>query len=260
MARGSEENERKRAGEGHARREAERAGKKEKAAGGRADRDSHKIDSLCASPPRHHRRRLCLLSKLCSQFTSDQVSALRFYANPMPMSCRRRGEPPFTLGRDRRGFHFPRSVPFLPRQVCFKVTTFLLSSALAPFSRVYRSCISFRSPPSQFLSRACIYASLSLSLFPLLSSPLLPAGNFLLQPRRRCVPLPRDASKRIAQIGLRRITETKRVGCFCSPSAPDRQRIFTSGRYVSNMEFIPSHTIRLRCIFYCYLYLPGAFR
>lgn len=33
------------------------------------------------------------LSKLCSQFTSDQVSALRFYANPMPMSCHRRGKP-----------------------------------------------------------------------------------------------------------------------------------------------------------------------
>lgn len=82
-------------------------GRKKKGESGcwaRADRDSHKIDSLCASPPRHRHYSallpLCLpppfplsLSKLCSQFTSDQVSALRFYANPMPMSCHRRGKP-----------------------------------------------------------------------------------------------------------------------------------------------------------------------
>lgn len=117
---------------------------------------------------RHHRRlRLCLLSKLCSQFTSDQVSALRFYANPMPMSCRRRGEPPFTPGRDRRGFHFPRV-----RAISFSAGLFqgnhFLSLPLFPTSR---SCISFRSPLSPLVRHHCLY-TFSLSS-PLLSPPLL---------------------------------------------------------------------------------------
>jgi len=140
-----------------------------KPAGGRADRDSHKIDPLCASPPRdrrhrhrHHRcspvapplsslRRcpLCLFSKLCSQFTSDQVSALRFYANPMPMSCNRRGEP---LSLRRMGtegdFIFRGSFTAV---LCFKVTTFLLSSVRLGARSLARSrassivpCISLR--------------------------------------------------------------------------------------------------------------------
>lgn len=78
---------------------------------------------------------------------------------------------PFTLaGRDRRGFHFPRSVPFLSRQVCFKVTT-----SLHPPARytgiLYRCCVSLRPPLIPLIP--LVPCSLSLFSFPLLSSPLL---------------------------------------------------------------------------------------
>lgn len=124
---------------------------------------------------RHHRRlRLCLLSKLCSQFTSDQVSALRFYANPMPMSCRRRGKPPFTPGRDRRGFHFPRV-----RAISFSAGLFQGNHFLSLFSVFSRTLshvsflyffpfasLSFSSPP------LLVYV-LSFLSSPLSSAPLL---------------------------------------------------------------------------------------
>lgn len=75
-------------------------------------------DSTGESIPFVPRRRLCLLSKLCSQFTSDQVSALRFYANPMPMSCRRWGGPfLYVRGFAKKGFHFPRCPSFFPPPV-----------------------------------------------------------------------------------------------------------------------------------------------
>lgn len=110
------------------------------------------------------------LSKLCSQFTSDQVSALRFYANPMPMSCHRRGKPLPLPSRDRRGFHFPRSVPFLPPSGLFQGNHFPSPSA-SVLGTLYRSYVSLRSP----LSFPIVYRSLSSLLFfsPLLCSPLL---------------------------------------------------------------------------------------
>lgn len=111
---------------------------------------------------------LCLLSKLCSQFTSDQVSALRFYANPMPMSCRRRGEPPFTPGRDRRGFHFPRVCAISSSAGLFQGNHFpsLFSIFSHTLSHVYRSCISFARLSSLVRHHRLVYALSFLSPLP----------------------------------------------------------------------------------------------
>lgn len=68
-------------------------------------------------------------------------------------------------------FIFRESVPFLPRQVCFKVTTFLLSSrsSLALFPMSIRSCISF----ARLSPLARHHRLYTLSLFSLLLPPPL---------------------------------------------------------------------------------------
>jgi len=119
----------------------------------------------------------CLFSKLCSQFTSDQVSALRFYANPMPMSCNRRGEPlPLRRIGTEGDFIFRGSFTAV---LCFKVTTFLLSSVrfgtrllaclLARLRALSLPCISLRPlafprPRYVVLSRRPLLPATTLSL------------------------------------------------------------------------------------------------
>lgn len=111
------------------------------------------------------------LSKLCSQFTSDQVSALRFYANPMPMSCRRRGKPLSLYARQGpKGISFSavRAIPFpagLFQGNHFPFTLRLGTPASSIVAVFLCALLSFRSSRS--------YPVLSLFSFPLLSSPLL---------------------------------------------------------------------------------------
>lgn len=112
------------------------------------------------------------LSKLCSQFTSDQVSALRFYANPMPMSCRRRGKPLSLYARQG-----PKGISFSAvRAIPFPAGLFQGNHFPSPSGSVHRhplSSLCFFAPSSHSAHPARTLFSLS-SLFPssrLLSSP-----------------------------------------------------------------------------------------
>lgn len=153
----------------------------------RADRDSHKIDSLCASPPAPFGTGTGIGTSItATTVASASASSPNFVANlratksaPFDFTlirCRCRAVDEANLPLHRAGtegdFIFRESVPFLSQQVCFKVTTFFLSSrsslALFPTSR---SCISFRSPLSPLVRHHCLY-TFSLSS-PLLSPPLL---------------------------------------------------------------------------------------
>lgn len=63
----------------------------------------------------------------------------------------------------RRGFHFPRSVPFLPRQASLFQGNYF-PSLFGSTRTLYRSCISLR--PPLFSSILLVVRSLFLSLFP----------------------------------------------------------------------------------------------
>lgn len=142
-------------------RERRRKKEKEKEKGARIAIHTKSILFVPRRPPRHYHHRaspLCLSSKLCSQFTSDQVSALRFYANPMPMSCRRRGEPlPLRRVRTEGDFIFrgPRAIPFSAG--LFQGNHFPSLFGLRPSTRLW---ILYFFTPFSSLS-ACIRFSLS---------------------------------------------------------------------------------------------------
>lgn len=156
----------------------------------RADRDSHKIDSLCASPLAPFGTGTSITTTTA---TSVSASSPNFVANlratksaPFDFTlirCRCRAVDEANLPLRRAGtegdFIFRESVPFLPQQVCFKVTTFLLSSLsslalfptsivlvflsarLSPLARHHRLyTLSFlSSPPSSaslLLPRSCL--------------------------------------------------------------------------------------------------------
>lgn len=159
-------------GEGGGGREGERKRKRKRLVGA-WDRDSHKIDSLCA--PYRHRPPLShsLSFSLCAS-SPNFVANLRatksapFDFTLIRCQCRAVDEANLSLIYQigyRRGFHFPRSMPFLSRQAgLFQGNYFPSLFGSVPTRTLYRSCISLR-PPLLSPVSACSLLSLSLFLF-----------------------------------------------------------------------------------------------
>lgn len=177
------------------RKEKRKGGKrKKKAAGGRADRDSHKIDSLCASPPRHRRyrapHRLCVFPLSFSplfplpplshslSLSPNFVANLRatksapFDFTLIRCRCRAVDEANLSLyvGQGPKGISFSavRAIP--SPAALFQGNHFPLTLRLG--TRHPLSLLCFFAPSSLSAHPALVHCSLFLSLSSLYYSPL----------------------------------------------------------------------------------------